>query len=70
LARHILVQPSEIRTENQAKDLIDNIYERIKAGEDFKQLARQFSEDPGTKMDGGELGWSNPGEFDPEFEKH
>ena len=69
LARHILVQPSEIRTENQAKDLIDNIYERIKAGEDFKQLARQFSEDPGTKMDGGELGWSNPGEFDPEFEK-
>ena len=69
LARHILVQPSEIRTENQAKDLIDNIYERIKAGEDFKQLARQFSEDPGTKMDGGKLGWSNPGEFDPEFEK-
>ena len=69
LARHILVQPSEIRTENQSKDLIDNIYERIKAGEDFKQLARQFSEDPGTKMDGGELGWSNPGEFDPEFEK-
>ena len=69
MARHILIQPSEIRTENQAKDLIDNIYERIKAGEDFKQLARQFSEDPGTKMDGGELGWSNPGELDPEFEK-
>jgi peptidyl-prolyl cis-trans isomerase SurA len=69
LARHILVQPSEIRTENQAKELINNIYERLSDGEDFKQLARQFSEDPGSKMDGGELGWSNPGDYDPVFEK-
>ena len=69
LARHILVQPSEIRTENQARELINNIYERLSNGEDFKQLARQFSEDPGSKMDGGELGWSNPGDYDPAFEK-
>ena len=69
LARHILVQPSEIRTENQAKELINDIYERLTNGEDFKQLARQFSEDPGSKMDGGELGWSNPGDYDPIFEK-
>ena len=68
LARHILVQPSEIRTENQAEELINNIYSRLKDGEDFKQLARQFSEDPGSKMDGGELGWSNPGDYDPAFE--
>ena len=68
LARHILVQPSEIRTENQAKMLINDIYNRLKEGEDFKQLARQFSEDPGSKMDGGELGWSNPGDYDPAFE--
>ena len=68
LARHILVQPSEIRTENQAEELINNIYERLSDGEDFKQLARQFSEDPGSKMDGGELGWSNPGDYDPAFE--
>ena len=68
LARHILVQPSEIRTENQARELINNIYERLSNGEDFKQLARQFSEDPGSKMDGGELGWSNPGDYDPAFE--
>ena len=69
LARHILVQPSEIRTENQAEELIYEIYERLTNGEDFKQLARQFSEDPGSKMDGGELGWSNPGDYDPVFEK-
>ena len=69
LARHILVQPSEIRTENQAEELINNIYERLISGEDFKQLARQYSEDPGTKMDGGELGWSNPGDYDPAFEQ-
>ena len=68
LARHILVQPSEIRTENQAEMLINDIYKRLKEGEDFKQLARQFSEDPGSKMDGGELGWSNPGDYDPAFE--
>ena len=68
LARHILVQPSEIRTENQAEILINDIYKRLKEGEDFKQLARQFSEDPGSKMDGGELGWSNPGDYDPAFE--
>ena len=69
LARHILVQPSEIRTENQAEELINSIYQRLVEGEDFKQLARQFSEDPGSKMDGGELGWSNPGDYDPAFEQ-
>ena len=68
LARHILIQPSEIRTDNQAEMLINDIYKRLKEGEDFKQLARQFSEDPGSKMDGGELGWSNPGDYDPVFE--
>ena len=32
-------------------------------------MARQYSEDPGSKMDGGNLGWANPGEYDPAFEK-
>ena len=44
LSRHILVQPSEIRTENQAEILIREIYRRLLEGEDFKQLARQYSE--------------------------
>tara|TARA_B100000686_G_scaffold126163_1_gene133565 strand:- start:980 stop:2290 length:1311 start_codon:yes stop_codon:yes gene_type:complete len=69
LSRHILVQPSEIRTENQAEFLIKDIHRRLLEGEDFKQLARQYSEDPGSKMDGGNLGWANPGDYDPAFEK-
>ena len=68
LSRHILVQPSEIRTERQAELLIKDIHKRLLEGEDFKQLARQYSEDPGSKMDGGNLGWANPGEYDPAFE--
>ena len=69
LARHILVQSSEIRTETQTKLLIEDIAGRLKAGEDFKQLARQFSEDPGSKMDGGELGWNKEGDYDTAFEE-
>ena len=68
LVRHILVQPSEIRSEKQTKDLINEIFQKLDDGEDFKQLARQHSEDPGSKMEGGELGWSAPDTFDPAFE--
>ena len=68
LVRHILVQPSEIRSEKQTKDLMNEIYQKLVDGEDFKQVARQYSEDPGSKMEGGELGWSAPDTFDPAFE--
>jgi len=68
LVRHILVQPSEIRSEKQTKDLMNEIFQKLVDGEDFKQLARQYSEDPGSKMEGGELGWSAPDTFDPAFE--
>ena len=68
LVRHILIQSSEIRSENQTKELINGIYQELIDGEDFKQLARQHSEDPGSKMEGGELGWSSPDSFDPAFE--
>ena len=68
LVRHILVQPSEIRSEKQTKDLMNEIYQKLADGEDFKQLARLHSEDPGSKMEGGELGWSAPDTFDPAFE--
>ena len=68
LVRHILIQSSEIRSENQTKELINEIHQELIDGEDFKQLARQHSEDPGSKMEGGELGWSSPDTFDPAFE--
>ena len=68
LLRHILVQPSEIRSEKQTENLINEIYEKLIAGNEFKQLARQYSEDPGSKMEGGDLGWSTANTFDPAFE--
>ena len=68
LVRHILVQPSEIRSETQTELLINEIYTKLEEGEDFKILARQYSEDPGSKMGGGDLGWTASGTFTPEFE--
>ena len=66
--RHILIKPSEILTDDQARDRIVELKERIVAGEDFAALAREFSEDIGSAAEGGDLGWTNPGQMVPEFE--
>lgn len=66
--RHILIQPSEVVSPESAKQQIDSIYNRLKAGEDFAVLASTFSNDPGSARDGGSLGWVNPGVMVPEFE--
>jgi len=42
---------------------------RIEAGEDFGALAKKYSEDIGSAAEGGELGWTNPGQMVPEFEQ-
>lgn len=68
-ARHILVKLSEVRNQRQAQRLINSLYERIQSGEDFALLAKEYSEDPGSALQGGDLGWSMPGQFVPEFEK-
>ena len=67
LVRHILVQPSAIRTAEQTRDLADSLRDRIVAGEDFGELAREHSEDAGSAMGGGDLGWTDGTEFVPEF---
>ena len=67
--RHILVKPSEILTDEQARELVLSLRARIQAGEDFAELAREYSEDIGSAQEGGELGWTNPGQMVPEFEK-
>ena len=68
LVQHILIETSEIRSPKQAKDLINSLYERAK-NEDLAILARVYSDDPGSKMDGGKLDWAPEGVYDKAFEK-
>ena len=67
-ARHILVKPSEILTEDQVRERLQALKSRIENGDDFSELARGNSEDLVSAADGGDLGWSNPGDLAPEFE--
>lgn len=68
-SRHILIAPSEIRTEDQARRLAETVYQRIADGEEFNVLARQFSDDTTTVVAGGDLGWVSDGGMPPEFEQ-
>ncbi|UOG19399.1 peptidylprolyl isomerase [Acinetobacter sp. PK01] len=67
--RHILIQTSEVVSPEGAKQMIDSIYNRLKAGEDFAVLAATFSNDSGSARDGGSLGWVSPGMMVPQFEE-
>ena len=67
--RHILIQPSEVVSPEDAKQQIDSLYTRIQKGEDFGVLASTFSNDPGSARDGGSLGWVSPGMMVPEFDE-
>ena len=69
LVRHILIQTSEIRSDKQAEELINEIKNRISKGEEFRVLARLYSDDPGSKLNGGDLGWSTSDKYDPMFKK-
>lgn len=65
--RHILLKPSEIRSEEETQRLAEKLYERIQAGESFSELAKKYSEDPGSKLNGGDLNWVDPESLVPEF---
>ena len=67
--RHILVTPDQIIDEETAKGLLDDALEQIRDGGDFAEIAKLLSDDPGSANNGGEMGWTNPGEFVPEFEE-
>jgi peptidyl-prolyl cis-trans isomerase SurA len=67
-ARHILITPNEIIDDATAKQQLEGALERIEAGEDFGELAKLLSDGP-TAPVGGDLGWSDPGSFVPEFEQ-
>lgn len=68
-ARHILLKPNQIRDQAETVELLNDMRQQALDNDDFFALAKQYSEDPGSALKGGELGWSTPGLFVPEFEK-
>ncbi|HET7649767.1 MAG TPA: peptidylprolyl isomerase [Gammaproteobacteria bacterium] len=67
-ARHILLKTSVLMTDAQAKAKLEELRKQILAGADFAKLAQQYSEDPGSANNGGDLGWVDPGSTVPSFE--
>jgi peptidyl-prolyl cis-trans isomerase SurA len=67
--RHILITPNEIIDDETAKQQLEDALERLGNGEDFGELAKLMSDDPGSANIGGEMDWSGPGTFVPEFEE-
>lgn len=67
--RHILITPNEIIDDQTAKQRLEEAIVRIEGGEDFGEVAKLMSDDPGSANQGGDLGWRGPGTFVPEFEE-
>ncbi|MEW5289644.1 peptidylprolyl isomerase SurA [Erwinia papayae] len=67
-ARHILLKPSPVMTDDQARQKLEQVAADINSGKTtFAQAAKNISEDPGSANQGGDLGWSSPEVFDPAF---
>ena len=67
--RHILMKTNELDDDETVRQKLSKLRDRILKGEDFGGLASTNSADPGSAPDGGDLGWSGPGTFVPEFDK-
>jgi peptidyl-prolyl cis-trans isomerase SurA len=67
--RHILLKPDASMLPSESIKQANNIYHQLQAGKDFALMAKQYSLDASSAVKGGDLGWVNPGELVPEFEK-
>ncbi len=67
-ARHILMRPNTLQDDATVRQKLAGIREKVLAGEDFAAFASSMSEDSGSAVQGGDLGWSGPGSFVPVFE--
>ena len=67
-ARHILIKPDELTTDGDARRKLTQLRDRIENGNDFAELARAHSADRGSAANGGDLGWTTPGQMVPTFE--
>ena len=65
--RHILVKPNEIRSDLEARMLAKNLYDRVQSGEEFSELAKAYSDDTASALNGGDMSWISPDALVPEF---
>nr|WP_297812179.1 peptidylprolyl isomerase [uncultured Methylophaga sp.] len=68
-ASHILIKPNEVVSDEEAQKRLNQLRQRIENGENFAELARAHSEDTGSAIEGGSLGWVSPGVMVPEFQE-
>jgi peptidyl-prolyl cis-trans isomerase SurA len=68
-SRHILIKPNELISEEEARNRLLEFRERIELGEDFGRLARLYSVDYNSGVDGGDIGWKDPGTTAREYEE-
>lgn len=66
--RHILAKTNEVVSENEARQKLIQIRDRLASGQSFAEMARLYSDDASSAK-GGDLGWISPGETVPEFEQ-
>jgi peptidyl-prolyl cis-trans isomerase SurA len=67
--RHILLKTNELQDDATVRGKLSTLRERVLHGEDFAALASVVSQDPGSAAEGGDLGWTGPGTYAPEFEQ-
>ena len=67
-ARHVLITTNEVLDDDAARQKLAEIRQQIIDGDDFEAVATVMSEDPGSAVNGGDLGWNGPGVFVPEFQ--
>ncbi len=68
-ASHILINPQTVGGVEKARAMVDSLKRNIELGGDFALVAMKYSEDPGSKMKGGDLGWFKRKQMVPEFEE-
>jgi peptidyl-prolyl cis-trans isomerase SurA len=68
-ARHILISPTAVLSDEHARERLASLRQRILMGDDFGDMARAHSDDRGSAMRGGDLGWTDPGDLVPQFEE-
>ncbi len=66
--RHVLITPSEIMSEYEAREFAESLRAEVVNGRPFDEIAKLHSDDPGSALSGGDLGWNPAGTFVPEFE--